>query len=279
MSSVLSAAHFHNEEAAYAYVEAHLWPNGPFCPFCGATKRHVGRLQGKTTRPGLYKCYACRKPFTVKIGTVMEASHVPLRIWLQAIYLLCSSKKGISTRQLQRTLQVGMKTAWFLGHRIREAMKLDGSAGPLGGEGKVVEADETYYGPKQFRRNMHGRIVGIPGPGGKAKIMTLVERGGGARSTKVADFTGPTVRKVLSENASRKSRLHTDESGIYPSVGLDYAKHESVKHGASEYVRGDVTTNTVEGFFSNSSIRRRACLSCRSGYGSYWTCRSQGPIL
>jgi transposase-like protein len=122
MHSILSEAHFHSEAAAYAFVEARLWPDGPVCPHCDATKEHVGRLNGKSTRPGLCKCYACRKPFTVKMRTVMESSHVPLRVWLQAIYLMCSSKKGISTRQLQRTFQCGMKTAWFLGHRIREAM-------------------------------------------------------------------------------------------------------------------------------------------------------------
>ena len=122
MQSHLSAAHFHSEEAAYEYVEARLWPDGPVCPHCGATSEQVGRLRGKTNRIGLCKCYACRKPFTVKIGTVFESSHVPMRVWLQAIYLFCSSKKGISTRQLQRTFQCGLKTAWFLGHRVREAM-------------------------------------------------------------------------------------------------------------------------------------------------------------
>ena len=123
MQSILSDTHFHNEEAAYAFIEARLWPNGPVCPHCGAIDEHVGRLNGKSTRVGLHKCYACRKPFTVKIGTVMESSHVPLRVWLQAIYLMASSKKGISTRQLQRTFGCGLKTAWFLSHRIREAMK------------------------------------------------------------------------------------------------------------------------------------------------------------
>ena len=146
MASTLSAPHFHNEEAAYEYVEARLWPTGPVCPHCGATEEQVGKLKGKSTRTGLYKCYACRKPFTVKVGTVMESSHIPMRIWLQAIYLMNSSKKGISTRQLQRTLGVGLKTAWFLSHRIREAMasKADGGTGALGGVGKPVEADETY---------------------------------------------------------------------------------------------------------------------------------------
>lgn len=144
MQSVLSALHFHNEEAAFAYVEARLWPDGPICPKCGTIGK-AGKLQGKSTRPGLWKCYACRKPFTVRMATVFESSHVPLRIWLQAIYLMCSSKKGISTRQLQRIFGGSMKTAWFLGHRIREAMTAlhIEESGPLGGQNKVVEANET----------------------------------------------------------------------------------------------------------------------------------------
>jgi transposase-like protein len=141
--SVLSDLRFHNEEAAFAYVEAELWPNGPVCPHCGNDDaERIGRLTGKTTRIGLRKCYACRKPFTVRMGSIFEDSHLPLRLWLQAIHLLCSSKKGISTRQLQRTLGCGMKTAWFLGHRIRFAMD-PGYTGPMGGAGKTVEADET----------------------------------------------------------------------------------------------------------------------------------------
>ena len=140
MASALSAPHFHNEDAAFAWVEKRIWPNGPVCPFCAASGKQIGRLEGKTTRPGLRKCYACRKPFTVRIGTIFESSHAPLRYWLQAIYLICSSKKGISTRQLQRTLGVGLKTAWFMSHRIREAMALAKGAGPIGGQGKTVEA-------------------------------------------------------------------------------------------------------------------------------------------
>lgn len=144
MASVLDAPHFNDETAAYAHVEALLWPNGPVCPHCeNADEAKTGRLNGKTTRPGLRKCYVCLKQFTVKVGTIFEDSHAPLRLWLQAIYLMCSSKKGISTRQLQRTLGVGMKTAWFMGHRIRHAMA-PGFAGPLGGEGVTVEADETF---------------------------------------------------------------------------------------------------------------------------------------
>jgi transposase-like protein len=175
MHSHLSAAHFHSEEAAYGYVEARLWPDGPVCPHCGATSEQVGRLRGKTNRIGLCKCYACRKPFTVKIGTVFESSHVPMRVWLQAIYLFCSSKKGISTRQLQRTFQCGLKTAWFLGHRVREAMTELGisSPGPLGGANQVVESDETFIGGKAANRK--GKIPP------KAAVLSLVERDGRAQ--------------------------------------------------------------------------------------------------
>src|ERR1700744_5721546 len=144
--SVLSAPHFHNEKAAYAYVEARVWPNGPVCPHCGGFER-ISPMKGKSTRIGTYKCYVCRKPFTVKIGTVFEASHVPMRHWLQAMFLMSSSKKGISSNQLSRTLGCTVKTAWFMSHRIREAMKAVGLE-PLGGEGKVVEMDETYHGDK-----------------------------------------------------------------------------------------------------------------------------------
>jgi transposase-like protein len=150
-NSVLSADRFHNEEAAFEYVEAHLWPNGPTCPHCGnADATKIGRLQGKTTRAGLRKCYACRKPFTVRMGSIFEDSHFPLHLWLQAIHLMCASKKGISTRQLQRMLGCGLKTAWFLSHRIRETMKTYRGmfTEPMGGAGKTVEVDETYVGRK-----------------------------------------------------------------------------------------------------------------------------------
>ena len=150
--SVLSAPQMHNEEAAFAYVEALLWPNGPTCPHCGATDEHIGRLQGKSSRIGLRKCYACRGTFTVRMGTIFEDSHLALHLWLQVIHLMCASKKGLSTRQIQRMLQCSMKTAWFLSHRIREAMK-DGQLGPLGGEGRTVEADETFIGGKEKNRH------------------------------------------------------------------------------------------------------------------------------
>jgi transposase-like protein len=194
MISVLDDKHFHNEAAAYRFVEARIWPNGPVCPRCGETKR-VGKMGGQSTRIGTYKCYACRKPFTVKVGTVFESSHVPLRHWLQAIFLLSSSKKGISSNQLARTLGCTLKTAWFISHRVREAMKIDGSADPLGGAGKIIESDETFWGPKDVDTDpaMKARRRGKPGSGGKSKIFTLVERGGRARSFKIADATNETL--------------------------------------------------------------------------------------
>ncbi|MEA2824992.1 MAG: hypothetical protein QOF03_1474 [Alphaproteobacteria bacterium] len=164
--SILSAAHFQDETAAFAYVEAKLWPDGPTCPFCGATEEHVGRLNGKTTRPGLRKCYACGKPFTVRMGTIFESSHLKLHLWLQAIHLMCASKKGIATRQIQRMLQCSMKTAWFLTHRIRAAMD-DGALGPLGGEGMFLEADTTYMGGKEKNKHRNKRKAGNIGGEGK----------------------------------------------------------------------------------------------------------------
>jgi transposase-like protein len=254
MKSALSDIHFHNEEAAFAYVEARLWPDGPECPKCGSVG-HAGRLQGKTTRVGLYKCYACRKPFTVRMGTVFESSHVPMRVWLQAIYLLCSSKKGISTRQLHRTFGGSLKTAWFLSHRVREAMTTLGM-GPLGGAGKVVEADETYFGkveypqPSPQRKGQPYTKGGNAGPAGKRAVVALVERGGRARSFHVGNATKETVHKLIRDNVHPESRLHTDESRIYNDIIDHVADHETVMHTAQEYVRGDVTTNSAEGYFS-----------------------------
>jgi len=238
MKAVLSAEHFHNEEAAFAYVEAHLWSNGPVCPFCGETAK-IGRLQGQTTRAGLRKCYACGKPFTVRIGTVFESSHAPLRVWLQAIQLMCASKKGISTRQLQRTLGGSMKTAWFLGHRIREAMKDDSSSGPLGGQGKTVEADESFLTrSKRTRRK--------PGAGRcDVQVLSLVERDGASRSMYLDHRS---VRGLVYQHVHEDSRLVTDKAQHYKFPPV--ASHESVDHSKGEWARGDVHTNTLEGFFS-----------------------------
>lgn len=252
MKSVLSEPHFHNEEAAYEFVEARVWPNGPVCPHCGSTDR-IGKLAGKSTRPGVYKCYACRKPFTVKVGTVMEASHVPLRIWLQAIFLLSSSKKGISTNQLARTLKTTLKTAWFLSHRIREAMRVDNPT-PIGGEGKIVEADETYFGGTRRRRSRfvpgEGWKLIYPDMDHKQKIVSLVERGGEVRSVHAASLTQKNVRDIVLKNASRLSRLMTDESNIYPGIGREFVSHQTVQHSVEEWVRGIVHSNTIESVFS-----------------------------
>ena len=251
-NSVLSAPQFQNEDAAFEYVESHLWPRGPVCPHCGE-KTRIGRLQGKTTRPGLRKCYACRKPFTVRIGSIFEDSHFPLHLWLQVIHLMCASKKGISTRQVQRMFQCSMKTAWFLTHRIREAMSDSSEAGPLGGAGKVVEVDETYFGnlpahKAPIRKSRSGRIA--QGPSFKRGILSLVERGGEVRSFYVEGTKSEDVARIVRENVAKESRLHTDEHRMYLGIGKEFAAHERVNHSKKEYARGDVTTNTVESFFS-----------------------------
>ena len=254
MQSHLSAAHFHSEEAAYEYVEARLWPDGPVCPHCGATKEQVGRLRGKTNRIGLHKCYACRKPFTVKIGTVFESSHVPMRVWLQAIYLFCSSKKGISTRQLQRTFQCGLKTAWFLGHRVREAMTELSIPipGPLGGANQVVEADETLVGGKARNRKNY-----IPP---KTPVLALVERDGRVRSFHIPDVTAQTLKPIIVANVNKASYLMTDESPVYWLIGTQFSGHGTVNHSTEEYVRAFFWhTNTVENYFS---ILKRGVYGC-----------------
>lgn len=239
---ILSDPIFHNEEAAFAYVEAHLWPNGPICPHCGAPEAKVGRIKGRT---GLRKCYQCRKTFTVRVGSIFEDSHFPLHLWLQAIHLLSSSKKGISTRQIQRTFVCSMKTAWFLTHRIREIMKRDEGIfePPLGGEGKFIEADETYVGRKPGTKVKRGA-------GHMNAVVSLVERDGAVRSFHVPNVRGETLRAVIARNAAPSSHFRTDELPAYKEIGWHFASHESVKHSHDEYVRDDAHTNTIEGFFS-----------------------------
>jgi len=246
MNPILSAPHFHNEQAAFEYVEARLWPTGPICPHCGnADPKRVYALKGRTTRMGLRKCAECRKPFTVRIGTVFEDSHCPLRIWLQSIQLICSSKKGISTRQLQRTMGGSMKTAWFLGHRIREMMdpKHDLFSPPTGGYGKVVEIDDTRVGRKP------GTKVGR-GSGHMNAVFSLVQRGGEVRSFHVPNVRAESLRGVILRHISKRSTLSTDEAPYYLSMGWYFEGSMSVRHTADEYVRGDAHTNTIEGFFS-----------------------------
>jgi transposase-like protein len=232
---VLNAPQFLNEPAAFAYVEARLWPNGPVCPHCGETAR-IGRLNGKTTRPGLHKCYACKKPFTVRMGTLFEDSHLALHLWLQVIHLFCCSKKGIATRQIQRMLNCSMKTAWFLGHRIRLAMD-PGYTGPMGGEGVTVEIDDTEMGrSRHTRKRPRGQNV---------KVLSLVERGGNIRSVTL-DHRGIGPR--LYKHLDKRSRLVSDSAPVFKFTGA--AKHEAVDHSKFEWARGDVHTNTLEGFFS-----------------------------
>lgn len=243
--SILSKPYFHNEEAAYEFVESKLWPNGATCPRCKETER-VGKMGGKSTRIGTYKCYKCRKPFTVKIGTIFEASHVKMHLWLQAIFLIASSKKGISSNQLHRTLGVTLKTAWFMSHRIREAMRED-NLGSFGSGGGAVEADETYIG-----RN--SRSVAKGGYRHKQKVLALVDRDTGqARSVVIDDVKINTIAPILRANVAREAKLMTDSAHWYKQVGKEFSSHDSVNHTAGEYVSRDnptVHTNTIENYFS-----------------------------
>lgn len=236
----LNSPQFTDETAARQYLEAIRWPHGPVCPHCGTVDKAYA-----TKRPGKYRCASkeCRKDFTVKVGTVFESSHIKLHKWLLAAYLLCSSKKGISSNQLARALGVTYKTAWFMTHRIREAMRT-GSFSPVGGSGKTVEADETYIGLKKGHKKARA------GYGHKCAVFSLVERGGMVRSFHVDQATVSYVVPLLRENVSRESRLMTDESRLYWKVGAEYAAHDAVEHGKDEYVRGDIHTNTVGGYFS-----------------------------
>jgi transposase-like protein len=245
---------FNDEDAAREYFEAQRWPNGPFCPHCGnADPDAIRKLQGKSHRPGLYQCNACREHFTVMVGSVMERSHVPLTKWALGFHLMAASKKGMSAHQLMRMLGLGSyRTAWFLAHRIREAMRDDGSAPPIGGKGKIVEADETYFGKKEKvgKRTIRGK----PGLASKRPVVALVERGGRARMFHVERATAATIRDVMVRSVSRKSNLHTDESNFYTVTGEEFGSHRTVHHTSGEYVRYDgdtvIHTNTVENVFS-----------------------------
>lgn len=225
--SVIEAKAFQDEAAAYAWVEARVWPEGPICPHCGGTDR-IGKLQGKSTRIGTYKCYQCRKPFTVKVGTVFEDSHVPMRFWLQDMYLLCSSKKGISSNQLHRILGVTLKTAWFMSHRIREAMRVVGVE-PMGGAGKIIEAE-----------TLMGKVEGAPkylhtgGSQNRNIVLTLVERGGEARSFHIDGMAIRDFMPIIRTNVAKESRMNTDEGKHYNDLVKDFAGHDTVTHSADE---------------------------------------------
>lgn len=253
---------FSDDNKAREHLEAIRWEHGIYCPHCGnADPASIHRLAGKSHRPGLFQCNACRQHFTVTVGTVMERSKIPLAKWVLGFHLYAASKKGMSANQLGRMLGVTYKTAWFMSHRIREAMKEDvSSAGPIGGEGKTVEADETYIGKRETPRvsaQRKGRPFTKSGKSGGAQkriVVGLVERGGKARMFHLNDATKETVRDVLVRNVDRSSTLYTDESRLYTETGKEYGAHRTVKHSAKEYARreGDVVvhSNTIENVFS-----------------------------
>jgi transposase-like protein len=251
---LLTDPRFQDADKAREWLEAQRWPTGPICPHCGNSHPdRIVQLHGKAHRPGLYQCKECREQFTVTVGTVMERSKIPLNKWVAAMHLMGASKKGMSAHQLHRMLGITYQSAWFLAHRIREAMKEDTkSSGPLGGEGKIIEADETYYGPKDrvVKRTKRGK----PSLSQKRVVVGLVERGGKVRTFHVDRATTETVREILVRNADRRSELHTDESNLYPRVGREFASHDTVIHTGKEYVRyeGDrvIHTNSIEGVFS-----------------------------
>ncbi|HET7083786.1 MAG TPA: IS1595 family transposase [Rhizomicrobium sp.] len=250
--SLLENKIFHDATKARAWLEALLWADGRSCGYCGT----VDESTELPARPGFYQCNACRKQFTVMVGTVFERSHIPLNKWLCAAFLISASKKGISAHQMHRMLGITYKSAWFMMHRLREAMAPGPKPGALGGEGKVVEADETYIGKRDGKKSKPDSFVSgfgwvsHPKIETQRKIVALVERGGAARSFVVSNVDKATVRKILFTNADRKSVLMTDEAPVYKNTGANFADHWTVNHSQYEYVRGQATTNTVEGYFS-----------------------------
>ena len=257
---------FTDADKAREHLEALRWPEGPVCPHCGSTHEHIAKVEstGKRLKPvpegrkhrparkGLYVCNACKEQFTVQVGTVLEKSHIPLNKWLAGFFLMCSSKKGVSAHQLHRTLAVSYKSAWFMAHRIREAMRAGGLAPPMGSGGGVVEIDETYQGVKSDTDKPRG------GFGHKRAILTLVNRQGEARSFHVETANTANVLPIVKQNLSDEAVAVTDESRIYDQLGAHTARHLTVNHARGEYVsqdrdawiQGDIHTNTVEGYFS-----------------------------
>ncbi len=240
--AILNALRFKDENAARKHLEVIRWPNGPVCPHCGGTERN-SRLEGKSHCPGLIFCGDCRSQFTVTVGTVFEDSKIPLHKWVLATHLLCASKKGMSSKQLERMLGVTYKTAWFMTHRIRKAMETRHN-GQLGGGGATVEADETFWGKKPGAKRAHGGFAH------KNAVFSLVERGGKVRSFHVPNVTAKTLKPILKSQMAADAHLMTDEAGQYRIIGPIYATHQTVGHRKGEYVRGTVHTNTIEGFFS-----------------------------
>jgi transposase-like protein len=248
--SVLSRPYFHDEAAAFAHVEAVLWPDGPVCPHCGCVGR-IAKIKPnpeKRVRMGLHRCGDCKKQFTVTVGTVFEASKVPLHKWLQAVHVMASSKKGVSSHQLHRALEVTYKTAWFMSHRIREAMR-SGDLAPFGAAGGAVEADETFIGREPGEKGQ--KAAKARGYEHKMKVLALVDRESGqARSFVVDKVDTATIQPIVRENLAREARLMTDEGKWYAPIGREFAEHQTVFHSHGEYVRGEAHTNTVEGYFS-----------------------------
>jgi transposase-like protein len=246
--SILSESHFHCEEAAYERLEAIVWPNGPMCPHCGGMDR-ITVVGGKTARPGLKRCLQCKLQFRATVGTVFESSHIKLHLWFQAAHLLASSKKGISSHQLHRTLKVTYKTAWFMAHRLREGMR-DGHFSPLGGEGQVVEIDETFVGGKEKNKHANKRQHLGTGGVGKEAVLSLVQRGGKVRSHHIPAVTAANLRPIVEAQIHGATYVMTDEGGAAKKVGSEFAKHDFVNHGAGEYVRGEAHINTAESYFA-----------------------------
>lgn len=251
--SVLSAKYMYDEASAFEHVESILWADGPVCPHCGVVDRAY-RLTGVRTKPskknpegkerhGLWKCRECRKQFTVRKGTIFEESHLPLHLWLQAIHLMVSSKKGISSHQLHRVLGITYKSAWFLTHRIRECMR-SGDLAPMGGGGGAVEVDETFIGNEPGAKKARGVAH-------KMKVLTLVDRDSGqAKSIVIDDLKAATIEPILRQNIAREARVYTDEAGQYRALHIHFAEHGAVHHAKEEWKRGDTHTNTVEGYYS-----------------------------
>lgn len=245
----LTAPQFQDADKGREYLEKLRWPDGPVCPHCEGTEK-IYAYNGKAHRPGVYKCGHCRKQFTVTVGTLFERSKVPLNQWLMAVYLMCSSKKGISSHQLHRMLDVTYKTAWFMTHRIREAMKDPVFTKKLGGGGGEVEVDETFWGNKKPKGQKKGR-----GFDHKEKILSLVDRQTGeVRSFHVPRVNAKTLLPIMKEQIEKDTTVYTDEAAVYvkcnPPVSFHFAGHEYVRHGSGEYVRGKIHTNTIEGYFS-----------------------------